>query len=83
MSILQISILVVVFLLCIVSVFLFWIQKKKETQIHLQNMQLCREGISKNKLQIKCRQEYLKNYDFLRQNVSESLHIQQEIDISC
>ncbi len=82
MTILQIAILIVVVLLCFASVMVYYFQQKKATQLHLQNLRFCTEGISTHKQQIERRQDYLNKYDFLRQNISEALHVQQEIDIS-
>ncbi|WP_432411697.1 hypothetical protein [Rasiella sp. SM2506] len=83
MSIFQITILVVVFLMTIVSILVFYFQKKKERHIHLQAILLSTNAIAKNKYQIKVRQTHLGTYDFLKQNITDALLVQQEIDIRC
>ena len=83
MTVLQITILSIVCLMCILSVLLFYFQKKKEQEIHLQAVGVLKNDIAKNKHQIKVRQTCLGNYNFIRQNLNEALCIQQEIDITC
>ncbi|RDK89239.1 hypothetical protein C8D94_1011122 [Marinirhabdus gelatinilytica] len=83
MSVFQIAVLGVVFFLCAVSVIIFRIQRKRLHHLHLGSVRSLEGAISKNQGQIRLRSDTLKNYDFLRQNISEVLMVQKEIEVAC
>ena len=72
----------VVFLMCMLSVLLFYFQNKKEQQLHIQAVKQYTDRIKKNKTQIRVRDNYLNHYNFTKQSLDEALFIQQEIDLS-
>lgn len=83
MTVMQITILCFVFLMCVLSVLIFYFQNKKQQQTHLQTVKIYTEDIAKNKMQISVRNSFLHSYNFTKQNLKEALHVQQEIDLSC
>lgn len=71
----------VVFVLSILSVFLFKTRNQRLKILHEQREKTLKKQLDKNKQQIQKRHHYLKMYKLLVFNLEESLHVQEEIDI--
>ncbi|SNR36202.1 hypothetical protein [Dokdonia pacifica] len=71
----------VVFVLSILSLFLFKTRNQRLKILHEQREKVLKEQLDKNKKQIQKRHRYLKMYKLLAFNLEESLHVQEEIDV--
>ncbi len=60
-----------------------WFLKERRSIIHTHNQNLLalEDAISSNSCQINFRNKSLKNYDFLKFNLSEALIVQKEIQL--
>jgi|GEM_PF-6868554 len=81
MTVLQLSIVAFTGFLCVLSFLLFYFQHKKEKRIHNETIQQTQTILAIYKKQIDVRQDYLNTYDFLKQNLKESLQPQPEIEL--
>ena len=70
-------------LLSIIAVLMVWNfrDRKLQSQIHLHNIATIEAAISSNLYQLNFRSSNLQKYDFLRNNLSETLIVQPEIHL--
>ncbi len=81
MTVFQLYIIATVFGLSFSSILIYFLQTKKEKKAHLYTMHILKTEQEINKKQIAIRARHLAAYDFLKQNLNESLHTQSEIEL--